>query len=245
MILVLGGTTEGRELAEQCVRQGIPVVSSLAGRVSNPRRPPGPVRVGGFGGADGLATYLTQQSISAVVDATHPFAARITANAATACRRTGVPLVVLNRPAWVAEEGDTWHPVGDLTGAATVIGELTGPDGHVLLTTGRQETAPFAALPQWFWLRAVEPPEGPLPVRCRTLLARGPFRLDDEIALLRDLAIDVVVTKNSGGPTAAKLTAARERGVPVVMVERPPLPAGVTVVADVPTALAEILASAR
>jgi precorrin-6A/cobalt-precorrin-6A reductase len=242
-ILVLGGTTEGRHLAERLHELRIPAVSSLAGRVSNPRRPPGEVRTGGFGGADGLAAYLTGQSISAVVDATHPFAARITANAAVACRRTGVPLVVLNRPAWVPGAGDTWHPVSDLAGAAEAVTTLTGPDGHVLLTTGRQETAPFAAAPQYFWLRAVEPPDGPLPARCQVLLARGPFRLDDEVALMRDLAIDVLVTKNSGGPTAAKLRAARDRGIPVVIVERPPLPPGVTTAPDVPAALAHLRAT--
>jgi precorrin-6A/cobalt-precorrin-6A reductase len=238
-VLILGGTAEARQLAALLTDQGLRVVSSLAGRVSAPRRPAGEVRTGGFGGVEGLAAYLDDHEIAAVVDATHPFAARITANAVAAGRRTGTPLLVVRRPPWTAGDGDTWHPVPDLAAAASTIGSLTGPDGRVLLTTGRQETAAFSTLPQRFWLRAVEPPDGPLPARCEVVLARGPFALDGERSLLRDLGIDVLVTKNSGGPmTGAKLTAARELRLPVIMVERPALPSGIITVDDARSALA-------
>ncbi len=238
-VLILGGTTEGRELAAAATARGLPVISSLAGRVSNPQLPVGEVRIGGFGGVDGLVDYLRERQLTALVDATHPFAAGMTGHAAQAARRTGVPLLVLRRPAWTPVAGDRWHVVPDLAAAAAAVTALTGLDGRVLLTTGRQGVAAFAGLPQRFWLRAVEPPRpDDVPARYELLLDRGPFDLDGERALLRRLAIDVLVTKNSGGPmTAAKLTAARELALPVVMVARPPLPAGVTVVHDVPAAL--------
>jgi precorrin-6A/cobalt-precorrin-6A reductase len=238
-VLILGGTTEGRELAAAFTSRGVPVISSLAGRLSNPRLPDGEVRIGGFGGIEGLAGYLRERGITAVVDATHPFAAGMTANATEAGRRAGIPLLVVRRPAWAPVPGDRWYEVSDEVAAAAAITPLAGPDGRVLLTTGRQGVGVFAGLPQRFWLRAVEPP-APLerPGRCELLLERGPFTLDSERSLLRRLAIDVLVTKNSGGPmTAAKLTAARELGLPVVIIDRPPLPPGVDVAADVPTAV--------
>ncbi|GAA3619866.1 cobalt-precorrin-6A reductase [Kineosporia mesophila] len=251
-VLILGGTGEARELAAALVARGIPAISSLAGRVSSPRLPVGEVRVGGFGGAAGLAEYLRSERIFAVVDATHPFAARITANAVIATQATtpppdrpslgeilhdhgGVGFLVLRRPGWQARAGDRWVRVADMSSAAAHLSHY--PAGaRVLLTTGRQETAAFAALPQRFWLRAVEAPDGPLPERCDIILDRGPFTLDAERELLRHM--DVLVTKNSGGPmTAAKLTAARERGIEVVMVERPPLPGGIPVVQQVTEAV--------
>jgi precorrin-6A/cobalt-precorrin-6A reductase len=237
-VLVLGGTGEGRELAGQLAAFGRPVISSLAGRVSQPRLPAGPVRVGGFGGVDGLAEYLRAEHISAVIDATHPFAARITQNAADACAATGTALLVLRRLPWTPVDGDHWTPVGDLAAAASIVGRLP-PDDVVLLTVGRQGVEAFSALLQRFWLRAVDPPDGPTPARCDLLLDRGPFTLDGELELLQRLAIDLLVTKNSGGAmTVAKLTAARTLGLPVLMVERPALPDGVQVVTDVPAALA-------
>jgi precorrin-6A/cobalt-precorrin-6A reductase len=237
-VLVLGGTAEARELASRLEARGARVVSSLAGRVSGPKLPPGEVRIGGFGGVEGLKTYLREQDISAVVDATHPFAARITANAEAACRLTGTPLIVLRRPAWTPVDGDRWYPVRDLAAAARTVGDLTGPDGRVLLTTGRRDTAPFSALPQRFWLRAVETPTGEIPVRCEIILDRGPFDVDGERRLLGRLAIEVLVTKNSGGlMTAAKLTAARELAIAVIMVERPPRPTNVQIVDDATAAL--------
>jgi precorrin-6A/cobalt-precorrin-6A reductase len=240
-VLVLGGTSEGRELAAGLVPAGRAVVSSLAGRVASPRLPPGEVRVGGFGGVDGLAEYLRAQRISAVIDATHPFAARITGNAAAACARTGTPLLVLRRPAWTPVAGDRWTTVADLPTAASSVASLD-PDSRVLLTTGRQGAAVFAAAPQRFWLRSVDPPEGPRPARCELILERGPFTVDGELGLFRELAIDVLVTKNSGGPmTRAKLFAARQLGLPVLVVDRPALPDGVLVVDTVAAGLAWVL----
>ena len=220
-VLVLGGTTEARELAGR-----LPVISSLAGRTSDPRLPPGEVRIGGFGGADGLAAYLRSERIDVLVDATHPFAARISANAAMAAEATRVPLLVLRRPGWVAGPGDDWHRVPDLASAAAALPRL----GHrVFLTTGRQGIGAFAGCDDcWFLARSVEPPAAPVPRRLEVLLDRGPFTLDGELRLLREHRIDVLVSKDSGGP-AAKLAAARERGIPVLLVDRPPLRAAATV----------------
>ncbi len=236
-VLVLGGTTEGRTLATELVAAAVPVVSSLAGRVSAPRLPPGAVRVGGFGGSEGLAEYLADHRISAVVDATHPFAARITANANAACARTGTPLLVLRRAPWTAAERDRWTIVSSLPSAATELDRYDA-DARVLLTVGRQGVDAFALASQQLWLRSVDPPDAPLPARTELIRDRGPFTIDGELLLLRRLSIDVLVTKNSGGSmTAAKLAAARQLGLPVIVVARPPLPPGVRVVDDVPTAL--------
>lgn len=227
-VLVLGGTAEGRRLAEALAGR-YDVVSSLAGRVRNPLLPAGAVRVGGFGGPDGLAAWLRANRIGAVVDATHPFAAGMTASAVAAARAAGVPLLVLRRAGWTAGPGDRWHRVPSFGAAAAA---LAGHGERVFLTTGRQSLAAFAGLDRyWFLARAVEPPDPPLPPRLEVLLDRGPFTVDGERALLRDRAIDVLVTKDSGGDqTAAKLTAARELGVPVLMVDRPPAPDAATVV---------------
>lgn len=233
-ILILGGTTEARELAaELAVRHPeVRVTTSLAGRVSRPGAPAGEVRIGGFGGAEGLAEWLREQRVDAVVDATHPFAESITANAVRAATDTGLPLVVLRRPGWRPLPGDRWHPVASLPEAADL---LPGLGRRILLTSGRLGLAAFAHLPQLhFVVRSVEPPEPPMPPDVEVLLARGPFTLADETALLREHRIDVLVTKDSGGAaTSAKLTAAREAGVPVVVVRRPPLPEGVRAVPDV------------
>jgi precorrin-6A/cobalt-precorrin-6A reductase len=242
-VLVLGGTAEGRELATLLRAQGLDVVSSLAGRVPEPALPEGEVRVGGFGGATGLAGYLVSAGVDAVVDATHPFAARMTASAAEACAATGVQLVVVRRPAWQPGPGDDWRPVPSLAGAAVALGEF-GADTRVLLTTGRQGAAAFRDCPHRFWLRAVQAPDAAdLPRRCELILQRGPFQLDAERELLRILDIQVVVSKNSGGPmTAAKLAAARERGIPVIMVQRPSLPPGLPVVETPADAVRRMLA---
>ncbi|MFJ9714505.1 cobalt-precorrin-6A reductase [Streptomyces sp. NPDC101213] len=236
-VLVLGGTTEARELAAAlAARPGVRVTSSLAGRVSRPGALAGDVRSGGFGGADGLAAWLAEHGVDAVVDATHPFAAGITANAARAATAAGRPLVVLRRPGWRPGPGDRWHPVGSLAEAAEL---LPGLGGRVLLTTGRLGLAAFAHLTgPHFVVRSVEPPAPPMPPDTELVLARGPFTVTDELALLREHRIDVLVTKDSGGAaTAAKLTAARRLGLPVVVVRRPPLPDGVTAVPDVAGAL--------
>jgi precorrin-6A/cobalt-precorrin-6A reductase len=220
-VLVLGGTAEARALAAELAgRPGLRVISSLAGRVSNPSLPAGEVRVGGFGGAAGLAAYARAAGVGAVVDATHPFAETISANAAEACTQAGLPLLRLARPGWAPGEGDDWHGVGSLDEAAAL---LPGLGTRVFLTTGRQGLGSFAALDLWFLIRCVDPPSGPLPARHELLLARGPYQREAERALMARSGIDVLVTKNSGGPlTAGKLDAARDLGIPVVMVGRPP-----------------------
>ncbi|WP_151475928.1 cobalt-precorrin-6A reductase [Streptomyces albicerus] len=239
-VLVLGGTTEARELAASlAARPGMRVTTSLAGRVSRPGALEGDVRVGGFGGAEGLAEWLRSQRVDAVVDATHPFAAGITANAARAAAATGVPAVVLRRPGWEPGPGDRWHSAASLAEAAALLPPL----GHrVFLTTGRLGLAAFTRGPELHYLvRSVEPPEPPMPRHTEVLLARGPFTVEDETTLLREHRIDVVVTKDSGGSaTAAKLTAARELGLPVVVVRRPPLPEGIRAAPDVPSVLARL-----
>lgn len=227
-VLILGGTSEARALAAELHHAGRPVVSSLAGRVARPRLPAGEVRIGGFGGPDRLAAWLREHEITSIVDATHPFAARISASAAQAAPAAGVPLVRLERPGWTARAGDDWHRVGTLDDAAATVDRLGAR--RVFLTSGRQGLPAFAGLDApWFLIRCVDPPDTPLPPRHEVLLDRGPYRLDGERALLDRHAIDVLVTKDSGGAhTAPKLDAARERGIPVVVVNRPPRP-------DVPT----------
>jgi precorrin-6A/cobalt-precorrin-6A reductase len=228
-VLILGGTTEGRRLAEALVdRPGFDVVSSLAGRVRDPRHPPGALRIGGFGGPAGLAAWLAAERVDAIVDATHPFAAGITANAVSAATTAGVPLLVLRRPPWIAVAGDRWIRVSSLDAAASAAAGF----GRVFLTTGRQSLAAFASCAApWFLVRSVDPPAPPMPPHLEVLLDRGPFTFDGELALLRRCAIDVVVTKNSGGDAASpKLAAARQLGLPVVMVDRPPAPSGMQTV---------------
>jgi precorrin-6A/cobalt-precorrin-6A reductase len=236
-LLILGGTGEARELAAALSAvPGLSVVSSLAGRVGDLRLPAGDLRVGGFGGAAGLAAWLRTERVDAVVDATHPFAARITASAIEASRSAGVPLLVLRRPGWESVPGDRWQWVDSLPEAAAALDRE-----QVFLTIGRQGVASFASCDsQWFLIRCVEPPAPPLPARHEVLLDRGPFTVDGERTLLRRHEIGVLVTKDSGGPmTAAKLTAARELGLPVVVVRRPPLPVSAgPVVSTVPDAVA-------
>ena len=232
-VLILGGTAEARALAAALVAGGVRVVSSLAGRVRDPALPEGEVRIGGFGGADGLAHWLGTHGVRAVVDATHPFAATMTAHAATACAATGVPLVVLRRPGWPPEDGWTW--ADSLADAAALLPSL---GGRVFLTTGRTSLALFAPLDLEFLVRCVDPPAGPLPRRATVILGRGPFTVDGERAQLREHRVDVLVTKDSGGSlTSAKLAAARAEGVRVLVVRRPPLPAGVEAASTVDAAL--------
>lgn len=223
-VVVLGGTAEARLLAARLAeRSGVRVVSTLAGRVREPRLPVGEVRVGGFGGPDRMAAWLRAERVDAVVDATHPFAERISRSAAVAARLAGLPIVLLRRPGWTAGDGDDWRWVGSLDKAARL---LPGVGTRAFLTTGRQGLAVFAGLDSmWFLVRCVDPPEPPLPATMRLLLARGPYTVDGELALMREHCVDVLVTKDSGGGlTSAKLTAARELGVPVVIVRRPEPP---------------------
>lgn len=237
-ILILGGTTEARSLAG-LLHGRVRVTSSLAGRVASPRLPAGEVRIGGFGGAEGLAEWLREHAVDAVIDATHPFAERISFNAAGAAATAHVPLLALRRPGWVPEKGDDWHEVASLDAAA---GALAGLGDRVFLTTGRMGLAAFAACPQWFLVRSVDPPEPPMPARADVLLDRGPFTLAGERELLARHRIDVLVTKDSGGTaTAPKLTAAREANIPVVVVRRPPVPAGVPVATTPEEAAAWVL----
>jgi precorrin-6A/cobalt-precorrin-6A reductase len=243
-LLLVGGTGEARALAGALHgTSGLRVVSSLAGAVARPRLPVGEVRVGGFGGPDGLARWLTEQQVSAVVDASHPFAARISASCVTATSRTGVPLLRLERPAWTASPDDDWRLVPNVPAAAALLPELLSsllsslrpgpprerrsgaaqPRGRVLVTTGRRDLAAFYdLLDVSIVARCVDPPVDVVPPHMEVLLDRGPYTVEGETELLRSRGIDVLVTKNSGGSlTEAKLVAARSLNLPVVMVERP------------------------
>ena len=221
-LLILGGTTEATALAAALAgRHDLRPVLSLAGRTAHPALPPIPHRIGGFGGVAGLSDYLERERLEAVVDATHPFAARISAHAAEACGRLGLPLLAFTRPPWQPGPSDRWTGVPDLDAAARALG---GPPRRVLLTVGRLGLAAFRAAPQHRYLiRSIDPPApGDLPPEHRVVLGRGPFRLVDETALMAGEAVETLVTKNSGGPAAAaKLAAARALGIGVVLVARP------------------------
>lgn len=228
-VLLLGGTGEARALAK-ALHPHVDVISSLAGRVPDPALPVGPVRIGGFGGVDGLRRWLRDENIDAVVDATHPFAATMTAQAATACGALRVPHLILARPAW--DPGEALVVASDTHAAQTVARQGYS---RIFLTTGRSGVHAFAGSDAWFLIRAVtEPDSTSLPRHHRLVLSRGPYRYDDEVALLREHRINALVTKNSGGQmTRAKLDAAAALDVPVVMVARPPLPEGVSAVGTV------------
>jgi precorrin-6A/cobalt-precorrin-6A reductase len=220
-------------LAEQ-LHPHVDIISSLAGRVPNPALPVGPVRIGGFGGVEGLRAWLVDNDITAVVDATHPFAATITANAAAACTELGLPHLVLHRP--------PWDPAGaTVVCSDTEAAEVVADRGYsrVFLTTGRSGIAAFADSDAWFLIRVVTAPDlSELPPNHELVLSRGPYRYDNECELLRSRHIEVLVTKNSGGAlTEAKLGAARTLDVDVIMIARPALPAGVQVVGSVQEAL--------
>lgn len=222
--LILGGTGEARELAAVLsARADVEVISSLAGRVRDPVLPVGEVLIGGFGGAPGLTAFLRHREIDVLVDATHPFAVRISANAALATARTGVPLLTLRRPGWTMGPGDHWVRVPDIATAARTVRGRCPPGSVVLLTTGRRDLAPFAADPDRHYLvRAVDPPEIDLPPIHTVVLDRGPYTVAGETELLRAHDVAVLVTKDSGGTlTSAKLAAARALRLPVVMVDRP------------------------
>lgn len=241
-VLVLGGTAEAFALAVRLhADPNVVAISSLAGRLARPRLPPGEVRIGGFGGADGLAAYLREERIDATIDATHPFAATISRNAVRACARADIPLLVLERPRWEEVAGDRWERVPDMASAVHAARAL-GP--RIFLTIGRTELAAFAGVDdRWFLVRAIEPPAGPLPPQHELLLARGPFTVAAEIATMRAHAIDAIVAKDSGGAaTAAKLVAARALGLPVVIVDRP-FRSGAASVNDLDAALAWLRAA--
>ncbi len=231
-VLVLGGTGEARELAARLTASGVPVVSSLAGRVSRPALPEGEVRVGGFGGVHGLAAYLADEAVTHVVDATHPFAERISANAAAACDLAGVPVVRLQRPGWSRQPLASSFTWVDSVEAAR---EAADGFGRPFVTTGRQQLEAFSSWGDRFVLvRVVEPPGWDVPASWEVLQARGPFGLDDELDLMRSRRVDVLLTKDSGGAlTEPKLRAAHALGVAVVVVRRPAVPEGLAVVETV------------
>jgi precorrin-6A/cobalt-precorrin-6A reductase len=239
-VLLLGGTTEASALARLLAADArFNTTLSLAGATSTPRPQPVPWRIGGFGGIEGLRRYLAEARIEVLVDATHPFAAQMTRHALAAAGAT--PLLRLERPAWAPLPGDSWHRVPDMPAAARALGAVPR---RVLLTVGQKELAPFHAAP-WhrYVIRSVDPPApASLPPGAEVITATGPFALDDERALLESRGIEVVVTKNSGGAaTAAKLAAARERGIPVVMMDRPSPPPGLERVPDAESAMRWLL----
>ena len=233
-LLILGGTAEARTIAEALRgRSGFIVTSSLAGRLANPRLPVGDVRIGGFDGAPGLANYLRSQEIEVVIDATHPFAVTMSAHAVAAAELVGCRLITLRRPGWTAGPGDAWIRVRDVAAAADLVKRR--PPGRVFLTTGRRDIAAFAGdTLHDFLIRSVEEPPGPLPPRGTLILARGPFSVEGETALMRKYAVSLLVTKDTGGVmTAAKLSAARAALIPVVVIDRPRQPEAPVVVETV------------
>ena len=236
--LILGGTSEARALAARIANDAcVHATVSLAGRTSAPLAQSLPTRIGGFGGVEGLKRYLEEERVDRVIDATHPFAARISANAREACAALGLPLLVLTRAPWSRMEGDRWIEAADNAGAVVALGEAPR---RVFLTIGRLGLADFLGAPQHYYLiRTIErPSENDLPPRNRLILERGPFTVESELSLMREAGIDVIVSKNSGGrDTYAKIEAARTLGLEVVMIT-PPGGGGARVVHDVETAAA-------
>ena len=227
-------------------RAGLEITLSLAGRTATPAAQPVPVRVGGFGGADGLAKYLVAERIDALIDATHPYASVISASAVAAARRSGVPSIALRRPPWLAVAGDRWVVVSDVGEAVRAIGQTPR---RVFVALGRNELAPFHDAPQHYYLiRSVDPVEPPLPLpHVGYVTGRGPFSEADDHALMTEHRIDVVVAKNSGGTaTYGKITAARALGIDVIMLRRPPPPdaAAVETIEDAIAWLGHALTSA-
>jgi precorrin-6A/cobalt-precorrin-6A reductase len=226
-ILVLGGTTEGSALAQLLAKDArFQATLSLAGRTASPRAQPIATRVGGFGGADGLAQWLAAEKVVAVIDATHPYADQISANAVAACRQLSIPLVSIVRPPWQPVGGDKWRVVANASAAAAMLGEAPR---RVFLSLGRLDLHFFAAAPPHHYVaRVIDPPQqAGLPPQIRFLQARGPFDLAGERKLLVDEKIELIVSKNSGGrATYPKIEAARALGLPVIMIARPDKQAG-------------------
>ena len=224
-VLILGGTTEARHLAERLAgRTDLAVTVSLAGRTTAPAAQAAPVRIGGFGGVEGLARYLINERVDALIDATHPYAAIMSANAAAAAATTRVPLLALRRAPWTPLPGDRWIEVADTAAAVEALGEAPR---HVFLALGKSEIGIFARAPQHHYLvRSVEPVDPPLAVpHAFYVTGRGPFSEADDRRLLVTHAIDVIVAKNSGGPASySKIAAARALGIDVIMITRPKLP---------------------
>ncbi|MDP9734419.1 UNVERIFIED_ORG: precorrin-6A/cobalt-precorrin-6A reductase [Rhizobium sp. SORGH_AS260] len=244
-ILILGGTTDARLLAGRLGEDSsYRILLSMAGRTISPVEQPVPMRSGGFGGAAGLADFIRAGNFDILVDATHPYAARISANAVEASKRAGVPLIRLSRPAWQRQPGDNWQSVESIDQAVVALG---GQGRCVFLALGRQELLPFEAAPQHNYLiRSVDPVEPPLKLPdARYITARGPFATEDEIRMLEENRIEVVISKNSGGAASyGKIEAARQLHLPVIMIERPrqshDTPATSVTVPDIATALTAI-----
>ncbi len=226
-LLILGGTGDAVQLAAQTVNiPGLETITALAGRTSQPGAVPSAVRMGGFGGETGLVEYLQMMAIDLLIDATHPFAAQISWNAARAAVRVGIPRLILIRPGWERLSLDNWIEVESIERAVTAIPATAQ---RIFLTIGRQQLAPFASLTdRWCLIRSIDPPEPDITLPPgKLLLDRGPFSLAQEQQLLRDDRIQAIVSKNSGGDaTYAKIIAARELGIPVVMIQRPIVPEG-------------------
>ncbi|NAO97968.1 cobalt-precorrin-6A reductase [Halomonas sp. MG34] len=223
-ILILGGTSEASALASAVAKHGLPAIFSYAGRVATPKPQPLPTRIGGFGGVRGLAAFVAHERITHIVDATHPFAAQMSTNVLAAATQCGVKAIALTRPAWQPVEGDQWHSVASIDAA---VSALAGPPQRVLLAIGRMHLSAFTTQPQHHYvLRLVDRPASPPPLPdASTVIDRGPFKLEGDLALLETQRIQRIVCKNSGGEGAAsKLTAARTLGLPIVMIERPALP---------------------
>ena len=226
-LLILGGTGDAARLAAQTVDiAGLETITSIAGRTNQPSGVASEIRIGGFGGAAGLVEYLQMMNIDLVIDATHPFAAQISWNAAQAAETVGIPLLMIVRPAWARISLDDWIEVESIQAAVAAIPATVE---RIFLTIGRQQLAPFAILTdRWCLMRSIDPPstDTPLPPG-KMLLDRGPFSLAQERQLLQEHRIQAIVSKNSGGDaTYAKIIAARELGIPVVMVQRPMMPQG-------------------
>lgn len=226
-LLILGGTIEARQLAARLApRADWRLTVSLAGRTVAPLAQPVPVRRGGFGGSAGLARYLREASVSALIDATHPYAPTISAHAREAAEQTGTALLALRRSAWQAVSGDRWTEVESADGALRALGPQPR---RVFLALGRQEIAPFAGAPQHRYLiRSIDPVDPPLEVpHAHYILSRGPFTEAQDMALLQTHAIEIIVAKNSGGTaTYSKIAAARQLGIPVLLLRRPPATEG-------------------
>ena len=227
-LLLLGGTAEGAALARRLNRENpdLRVITSLAGRLPGSRAAAGALRVGGFDGAEGLAAYIGEARIGLVVDATHPFAARMSDNARRACDAAGVARLILMRPPWAPPPGARWHAVADNNAAAAL---LHGLGRRCFITVGRGGLEAYARREdQWFLVRLMTPSHEPLPlVRAHLAVGLPPFTVSGERALMAEHRIEVLVTKNSGGfATGAKIVAARDLGLPMVVIERPPPPPG-------------------
>jgi len=238
-ILILGGTGDAVKLAAKLATvPEIEIISSLAGRTRKPVALVGQVRIGGFGGATGLANYLQENSIDILIDATHPCAGQITCNGAIASQLANIPHLMLVRPEWGKVRGDNWIEVESVEAAAQAIPESVK---RVFITSGRQQLEPFLQRSHiWYLIRSIDPPDIELP-NSKVLLDRGPFNLEQERQLLQDYQIEAIVSKNSGGSaTYAKIIAARELDVPVVMVQRPARPEGEKV-NDIEEAIAWLL----